>query len=231
MKILFLDQFSEMGGGQQCLREVLIETKNRGWHAELMAPGDGPLLTEARKLGCETHSLPLGDYTHGRKTFADLMRFRRTIRESRRIIEEIVIHRGMDLVYVNGPRLLPAVSRVSVPLLFHAHSVPNKWYASLAAVWALRRSRTRIIACSEFAARPLRRWMGFDSVRVIYNGVPDHGYRAAESTMSPLRIGMLGRIAPEKGTTDFVQVAQRLNESQRLFLSSHRGRPVFKFCV
>jgi len=43
VRIVFLDQFSDFGGAQLCLRDVIEEVSSRGWQAEVMAPGAGPL--------------------------------------------------------------------------------------------------------------------------------------------------------------------------------------------
>lgn len=75
MKILFLEQFSEMGGGQRNLLDLLPAICERGWKALVAAPGAGPLFDAARATGAETAAMVLGQYTDGRKTSADAMRF------------------------------------------------------------------------------------------------------------------------------------------------------------
>ena len=53
MKILFLEQFSEMGGGQRNLLDLLAICA-RGWQAVVAAPGAGPLFNAAREAGAES---------------------------------------------------------------------------------------------------------------------------------------------------------------------------------
>src|SRR5579859_8167135 len=53
MTILFLDQFSDLGGAQRCLLDLLPAVRDRGWRAHVAAPGDGPLRTHAEKLGAK----------------------------------------------------------------------------------------------------------------------------------------------------------------------------------
>ena len=42
MKILFLDQYSEMGGAQRVLADFLPTVQRRGWGAHVAVPGGGP---------------------------------------------------------------------------------------------------------------------------------------------------------------------------------------------
>ena len=212
MNILVLDQFSELGGGQQCLRDVLCEIRNRGWQASVLAPGKGPLLDFARQCGFAAASLPLGAYTSGRKTIRDVLRFSLAIQRCAQKVRNAVRERRPDLIYVNGPRVLPAIIFERTPLIFHAHSVLEQRYATLLAAALLRRRSARVIACSEFAARPLRKRLGRECVRVLYNGVPDHGFRPRADRASPVTVGILGRIAPEKGHLDFVKAAYHLSD-------------------
>src|SRR5690242_16154621 len=80
MNILFLDQFSEMGGAQRCLRDLLPAVAARGWTAHVAAPGKGPP---------GTHSLPLSPYGAGRKSLGDLVRFASDLRAVPDAIESL----------------------------------------------------------------------------------------------------------------------------------------------
>jgi hypothetical protein len=57
-----------------------------------------------------------------------------------------------DLVYVNGPRALPPVASAvgRTPVLFHAHSYLPPGGQRRVAREALKRSRTRLVAVSQF---------------------------------------------------------------------------------
>jgi glycosyltransferase involved in cell wall biosynthesis len=202
MKILFLDQFSDLGGAQLCLRDVIVESLRRGWQAELMAPGDGPLLQFARTQGVTVRPIPIGQTASVRSTAGGISRYAIDLTRTIKAVRATTA----DLVYVNGPRVLPAAIAAAKPILFHAHSVPAKSYARAVTRWCLRRTRTTVIACSHFAADAI----GEGLIEVIYNGVPDEGFRPREALHGPLRIGIMGRISPEKGHLDFLKAAQRL---------------------
>jgi glycosyltransferase involved in cell wall biosynthesis len=212
VRILFLDQYSEFGGAQLCLRDILAEVQRRGWQAEVMAPGSGPLLSFARDCGFDTKPLPVARYANGRKTPPNFLRFGVDMARCIRAVQRVVCERPVDLIYVNGPRVLPAAIGDQAPVVFHAHSVLGQNYARAIAGRALRWTRATALACSQFAAAPLQAVLGEDNVRVVYNGAADHGFRRPSPGSGPLRVGILGRIAPEKGHLDFLHAARLLAE-------------------
>ena len=216
MRIVFLDQFSDFGGAQLCLRDVLEEVSRRDWQAEVIAPGAGPLLDFARERGFGTQSLPITRYSNGSKTASDVLRFGVDMARSASTLRRVLRERPADLIYVNGPRILPAVSGLRVPFLFHSHSLLDKQYARAIAGWVLRGPNTRVLTCSEFTAQPLRKLVGGAAVRVVYNGVSDHGFRPRKATAGPVRVGILGRIAPEKGHLDFLRAAVAMPDRKHM---------------
>src|ERR1039457_5638297 len=71
MNILFLDQFSMVGGGQRSLLELLPLIHARGWSARVALPGRGPYSEKVRASGFPVDFIPCGEYPKGRKGFAD----------------------------------------------------------------------------------------------------------------------------------------------------------------
>jgi glycosyltransferase involved in cell wall biosynthesis len=215
MRVLCLDQFSESGGAQLCLRDVLHEIRERGWDATVMAPGDGPLLRFAASIGCKTSVLPLSKYRNGKKSVGDLLSFPFDMIRCARLVRQA---RPFDLIYVNGPRLLPAIAGTSVPVLFHSHSLLNKTYAGLVLYWSLGHQGA-VLTCSEFTASSLRRFTR-QPIKVIYNGVADCYVPGVRQYSKFLRIGILGRIAPEKGHLDFIKAARLLRDQREMRFSA-----------
>ena len=207
MRILFLDQFSDFGGAQFCLRDVLLEVYRLGWQAEVMAPGAGPLLEFAKGLGFKVRSIPFGHYANGSKTALDVVHFAADVMRSARLVREVMRERPANLIYVNGPRVLPAAWRSRVPVLFHSHSLLDKGYARRIAGSVLRGVPARVLACCDFTAQPLKQLLGTNAVQIVYNGVADQGFCPRRSSRGPIRVGILGRIAPEKGHIDFLRLA------------------------
>lgn len=207
MRILFLDQYSELGGAQRVLLDTVDAACGRGWPVQVALPGNGPLVDRLRSGGVATASIPCGPYRSGSKSPMDLLRFTSDLRQQRRIIGELA--RETDLIYVNGPRLLPAaalVSRGRIPMLFHAHSHIEQGLARRLAFGSIQRSQAIVIACSQSV---LDTFQGSSrAATVIPNGVAEIPFRQPKAIV---QIGMIGRIAPEKGQADFVRAAAILH--------------------
>ncbi len=206
MNILFLDQFNELGGAQLCLLDLIDGLSPQGLYVGL--PGVGPLTYALRSRDVTVHELPPLPYSNGRKSLLDFARMPWDALRIASMIRGIIQSHKIDLVYVNGPRLLPSAALASKHLVFHSHSLLDKRYAAILARWCLRKGRATIIASSRFVAKALPQ-----GARIVYNGVPELPFRAPAAPVSrPWRIGIVGRIAPEKGQTDFLAAARILTE-------------------
>jgi glycosyltransferase involved in cell wall biosynthesis len=206
MKLLLLDQFSDLGGAQQALLELLPAIRQRGWKATIGLPGSGELFGRVQALGFDTARLACGPYQSGEKSWGDVGRFvidtPKLAAQVRRLAADV------DLVHVNGPRLLPgvALAGISAAVLFQSHSFLPPGRTRALAGAALRRLQASVVAACEFVAAPWREYVPADRVHVIYNGVagpPAPLWRPAGSA-----VGCIGRIAPEKGQLEFVKVAR-----------------------
>src|ERR1700688_4721316 len=110
MNILFLDQFSDLGGAQRCLIELLPAIRDRGWQAHVAAPGNGELRDRALALGATYRQIASGPFQSGGKSFSDLFHFARELPQLANEIATLASNSQAEIVYVNGPRLLPAAS-------------------------------------------------------------------------------------------------------------------------
>ena len=173
MRILFLEQFSELGGGQRNLLDLLPAVMDQGWNAVVGAPGSGELLERARALGAEAAEIPLGRYADGHKTAGDAVRFPIDMLRLQRWIART----HSDLISVGGARLLmaAALGARERPVLFQAqHFLSDASFSGHRAVrmagWAIRRAGMTVVANSRHVARQFRK---FADVRVVYNGVDE----------------------------------------------------------
>ncbi|HEY6339959.1 MAG TPA: glycosyltransferase family 4 protein [Bryobacteraceae bacterium] len=214
MRVLALDQFGELGGAQQCLLDLIPALRERKWEVHVAAP-DGPLAPRCRDIGATFSAIGCGPYSRGKKTPRDILRFAFELPGLRGEIVRLAERFGANLLYVNGPRLLPAAawaSRGRRTVLFHCHSLLGRPWGAGPAGFSLWRSQARVVASCQFVAQPLARWCAHPP-RIVYNGVP--GSRFTRSEFAPggvWRIGIVGRIAPEKGQTDFLEMARLLAE-------------------
>src|SRR5262249_958426 len=148
MNILFLDQFSDLGGAQRCLLDLLPAVRERGWRPHVAAPGYGDLRARSVALGAEFYSIRCGPYESGRKSPGDLGRVATELPLLARAIARLVRDTRADIVYVNGPRLLPAASLSAPPMVFHCHSYLKQPYA--AALAGISLANAHIIGSCNF---------------------------------------------------------------------------------
>lgn len=212
MRVLLLDQFSDLGGAQQVLLELLPAIRRRGWKALIGLPGEGELFTRIQALGMDVVRIACGPFASGKKSLADIGRL---VTQAPRLAHQIcglAKERRADLVYLNGPRLLPGAAMVSlrVPVLFHAHSYLSPGPVRKLAGMSLRRLGAGVIGSCRFVGDLWRGFVPPNRISVIYNGVT--GERAADQhSGTPYAIGCIGRIAPEKGQREFVVAASAIH--------------------
>ena len=214
MNILFLDQFSELGGAQQCLLDLVPAVQHDGWKMTCAVPGNGPLIAKLRDHGVTMYRLALGTFASGRKPVLDILRFSLETPRLARDIVRMANESRADLLYVNGPRVLPAAAwaarKTGRLLLFHCHSHLAQRSAAMVAGRSLQLSNARVIACCRYVARPLWPYIDPGRLRVIFSGVGTVGPQRIARDKNGTRIGIIGRISPEKGQIIFVRTARRL---------------------
>lgn len=206
MNILLLDQYSDLGGAQQVLVELLPAIRENGWRAVVGLPGNGALCGAVRDLGLEVERIDCP--RDARRYLAQTPRLAAQIRKLARRMEA-------DLVYLNGPRLVPAaaLAGLNCPVIFHSHSWLPAGMARTAAGLALRRMDAQIVANCEFVASQWRRFVPAERISVIFNGVAGPAGAEERRPHPALRVGCIGRISPEKGQREFVAAAARIDES------------------
>ena len=204
MTILLLDQFADLGGAQRCLLDVAPALRQAGWETHAALPGEGPFRQRLAEQGVTVHPLSLSNYSSGRKGIRDAIRFLADVGVVAREIRALAERLDAAVVYVNGPRVMPAVARAALdrPVIFHALSRVTAWNGSALVRRAVRRAGATVIAASRFT------WDG--PARVIYSGVEGPGPGWSRHASAAPRIGLVGRIAPQKRQKEFVQAATRL---------------------
>ncbi len=213
MNVLFLDQFSQMGGAQQGLLDTIDAARARGWRIWGALPA-GPLIGQFESRGASVVEIPCGPYRSGTKSPADALRFVSDVRCQVRRLDRLLSRYSFDLIYVNGPRLLPAVALCSAsraPVLFHCHNHVEQTAARELAGWSIRRCKAAVAGCSHSVVDQFRH-CAQNKHFVIPNGIRELPFRDREFPSHPKwRIGIIGRISPEKGQDDFMRAAALLN--------------------
>ena len=231
MNILCVEQFANIGGGQRCLLDLLPGLSLRGWNTHVAIPGEGPLAQAVRALGVPLEWLPYRTYTSTRKPAREVVAYAREFPRLIQALEASVRRRRIGLLYVNGPRFLPAAAWVarkhSVPLVFHCHSRVYQRSAVLLAGKALQFSRARVIACCRHSVEPLRRYAKRNGIAIVHNGVSGGNALLPRVLNAPRRIGVVGRIEPEKGQMEFLAAARLILKQFPDCRFSIVGAPLF----
>jgi glycosyltransferase involved in cell wall biosynthesis len=232
MNILCIDQYSELGGAQRMLLDLLPSFSERGWTIQAALPGSGPLIASLEKLGYVTYKFHSNTYTKVRKGPVEMLRYVSEWPKLSADLLRIVRNHATNLIYANGPRVLPAASwvarRCSLPLVFHCHHRLHQRTAIQLAGNSLQYARARVIACCRFAIEPLKPYISGSHLRILYNGV-------AAPTEAPTgtgtgkirRIAVIGRIEEEKGQLQFVRAARSLYRQFPEIEFTLIGAPVF----
>jgi glycosyltransferase involved in cell wall biosynthesis len=230
VNILFLDQFSDLGGAQQCLLDLVPAIQASGWNMTCAVPGDGMLIQKLRAFGIPVRSVHMVPLASGRKRPLDFLRFSLDAPRLAGRISALAAETRADLLYVNGPRLLPAAAwaawKSGRPLVFHCHSYLGDASVRELAGHSLQLAAARVIACCRYVARPLWPFLHPGRLHVIYNGVVDMASTRLPNRGEP-RIGLIGRIAPENGQMEFVAAARLLAEKGRRCRFVVCGAPLF----
>ena len=212
MKILCLDQFAQLGGGQLCLLDLIPGFLEKGWEIRAMAPGEGEYAARLRALECSVEQLRLAPLSSGRKTFKDQLSYLASVVRMTGQLRRLLRGWRPDLLYANGPRVLPVAARVSriegIPLVFHAHHRIAEGSSLRLVQTSLNASQASVIACCSYVASSLMPRVPRSRIRVIYNGVSDYRQSPVRRALPIQRVGIVGRIDPEKGQLDFVRAAR-----------------------
>ncbi|MFL6036834.1 MAG: glycosyltransferase family 4 protein [Gaiellaceae bacterium] len=220
MRVLFNLLDAHVGGGQEVALGVAQALAEHGHSIGVVTPAPGAATERFEALGATTHT-------------SSLVSLRRP-----GVVGGARLARAYDVVYshtsVPGEILAGAAAALARrPHVVHRHVYPH--FSPRARIRAAQRSlyrtilgRARIIAVAEHIADHLVA-LGTprDHIEVITNGVkiPEHP-APARADGGPLRIGLLGRLDPQKGGDVFVESAAGVGDAAELVLGvpSANGR-------
>lgn len=215
MKILYIDQTGQLGGGELSLLDVI---KHLPHPCEVVLFSDGPFRIALTDLGVKVHLLAPGGLETvrregGLKAIASqvpsFLKMRRRLRE---------LARDFDVLYANSQKafMIAALARTSKQrLIWHLRDllVPEhfNWILRKAAVVAANNRASIVIANSSATKEAFIAQGGrAKKVEVVYNGisgtqfdtVTDDAVRRARTELGlddKFTIGVFGRLTPWKG--------------------------------
>ena len=225
--VLILEQQAWQGGAQRVL-EVGLESLREDFECIVVFPDDGPFAEVIRQSQVETAFYPLGNYRAGQKSWREVFAFGPRTLACAAKLAVLIFERDVRLVYINGPRCIPAgvlAARLTGrPALFHLHQTLQRpidvWVAAQTSRWV-----SRIVACSHAAARVLTRKRPdlAQKVQVLYN--PVRGVRSAAPGNAelfsdafgakPFTVGIVGRLTASKGIHVLMEAAGKVCQNMR----------------
>jgi glycosyltransferase involved in cell wall biosynthesis len=217
MRVLCVDQFSNWGGGQRSLLDLLPAFAARGWQPHVLLPGEGPFEAELRRLSYPVTLLRTAKYSSIRKPPAEMLRYAADLPRVARSIGTLADSTDATILYINGPRLLPPAAwvarRKKLPLVFHCHHFLQQSSSALLSGASLKMSEAYAIASCRYAADPIKQYVHPERLFVRYNGVVGPDRPLARPAQTLRRIGVIGRIEPEKGQLEFVHAVRLITRS------------------
>ena len=218
-RILMLDQYAGLGGGQRVLMDLAWAFRGAGHSVRVMLPGEGRTASDLAAGGFEVMALPLPAMTPGRKTLGEKASYIVHARRAASAIERALGAEGADLIYANGPRtVLPAVwasKKSGVPVACGLHLIFRGGLEHRLLSWCFRNPAVRrVIFCSDAVADPFREAAGDKGRKVLYWVSPPFLERPADRGASraayglqgsDIAVGVLGRISKTKGQRLFLE--------------------------
>lgn len=184
VRLLFLNQFSSWGGGEQALFTIIKKLDRSRFEIRVMLPSPGPLADRLQEIGIQ----------------CDYSRQNNYIKANR-----------IQLIYVNSPRMLGwgvlAAKLNKIPVIWHVHTVLDG-IIKRALGWLASKMVDHVIADSKVAGSVLGS-LG-TKLQIIPNGVDLEKFErppASPKTRTFPLIGSLGRLVSLKGYEDLIQAA------------------------
>jgi hypothetical protein len=151
--VVFLEQQSWVGGAQRVL-EATLDSIGADYERIVAFPDRGPFRSALEKRDIETMELPIGDYRPGRKSSTEKILFAWRSLCCGLKLAAFIRRRRVSLVYINGPRCMPAGVLAAWltrrPAIFHLHLFQHVPESPRRA----RRVAFRASACCQAAVLP-----------------------------------------------------------------------------
>jgi len=217
MRVLFVDQYAQIGGGQRILLDIVEDFKAAGWECVVALPEDGPLTEILANNSISVRHFPLPRMMAGRKSLKDQLTYFPAAIAASRELKRIAMEFAPDVVFCNGPRcVLPTVlmaGAMDVPVICAVHLIFKGRERALLS-WCFRRQCVRAVTfCSTVAAEAFPD-LPSDKRTLIGNWVSPR-IQAAPPTPEArklfglhegqIAVGVVGRLSRKKGQRLFLE--------------------------
>lgn len=206
-KIVFIDQYGSLGGGQQVLVELIQAALTLPCDVAALIPA-GSCADKIASMGVHVEHIHECRLNNGKKSFTDALRF---IGNGLRVFfQQRNILKRADIIYVNGNRLMPVALLCmffwAKKAVFHIHLDHSKLEKTIFSYVIKFKYTAAIIAPSVFIRDRLRQLSPFfknAKLRLVENGLDSRfshvPFQDRFSGTTIRHVGIVGRISPEKG--------------------------------
>lgn len=220
IRVLFLNQTTEIGGAEKVLFLLAKELMSRGHCPVIGAPGYGPLSDLAVSHGITFEEIDIPRIKRQANPFILSTNLWECMKARMEILQIVAKHE-VDLIHVNHlraliPLLLDAMGR---PVIWHVHDVFRDKLSNRLLLRVAGRKVKRAVCVSKFVASNLMS-LGFPSEKcsVLHNAIePAQGRDDRASVRRRLGIpenarlvGSIGQIVPWKGQDILIKAASRI---------------------
>ena len=173
-KIIFLEQYSKVSGGQKVLLSVISGLNKDCYSPLVILPDKGELFVTLKEADIDVQILPIGYYSVGKKKLVDVVRYSFRLPFLIFFLNQIIKKEKANLVYANGARTfiwgVVACTLTKTPMVWHLHSIFYTKAVKWACIYFGKMCVVKkIIAVSDSVRRPLAA-LG-EKIEIIYNGI------------------------------------------------------------
>ncbi len=208
MRILYLANSAQIGGGNRVLLQLCAGVLARGHAAHVILPTPGPMEAECDRLGIRHGIVP-----HDQPSWRSPVAWWRSLGRWRRVLREV----RPDVVHANAPATgrcaAWACQMAHVPVVCHVHFPLEEAEMT----WVFRRmpKPRAFVFCSHAMCQEvggaLRRYSPQSQQIVIQNCIAADAFEPAPVRAGGrLRIGIIANLLPVKGHLDFLAMAAEL---------------------
>jgi len=217
LKVVFVDQFGEMGGGQRILHDIIHFFAAEGAQCIAALPGKGTFTQSLRDEGIVVRNYPLAEVSAGRKNLRDVFALVTTTHKTQRALREILEEVSPDVVFCNGPRCVASVVRAAtqldIPVICAVHLIFSGAIQKLLAYEFKKPIVRAVVFCSPQSAEPFNDLP--EEKRLLLGNWVSPNIQSAPKTVrakellgfapSDVAVGVVGRISPNKGQALFLE--------------------------
>ncbi len=224
VRVLFVDHTSKLSGAEIALYNLIVTLDNTKYLPIVVLFTDGDFAEKLRSAGVEVHILSVqNNIVNTRKEkiglrsltrWSDLSAFLSTTRDLSRLISKL----NPDIVHTNSLKsdvIGGFASKIARKrLVWHIHDNITPEYLpkfAVAAIKVLARLLPNVVIANSHATLSTLNLPSSKASDVIYCGVHIEPLPPERGWHSPIRIGIVGRIARWKGQHVFLEAASRVH--------------------